>query len=422
MHDSFDVVVIGAGQAGLAVSYFLTQSRVRHVVLERGAVGESWRTQRWDSFCLNTPNWCNSLPGLEFGGRTLEAFGHRNELVSYFERYADVFDLPVRERTRVTRLTRLATGGYEVRTDDGSLHGRAVVLANGSMSRPRVPAIAANLPADVLSISAGDYRSPGEIPEGSVLVVGSGQSGCQIAEDLLDAGRRVLLCASRVGRVPRTYRGRDILAWWHDMGFLNVGVDDLEDPAMQFAAQPHVSGTKGGHTLSLQSLARDGATLLGRAVDIQGGRIVVGDDLLDSIAFADKKSADFKAAVDEWIDQHGVEAEAPGADPGEPPLPDLEGSDEIREIELDKLGVSAVIWCTGYDADWSWVDVDVFDPDGRPRHKGGVTESHGLYFIGHPWLSRRGSGILYGVGDDAARIVDHVRREVLGSEAGGLQR
>lgn len=417
MNAAVEVAVIGAGQGGLAVSRLLREARVDHVVLERGAVGESWRSQRWDSFCLNTPNWCNSLPGLEFHQEDPDGFGHRDELVSYFERYVRHFDLPVEQHTPVSAVERGPTGVYEVRTDRGNIRARAVVLASGSMSRPRVPAIAGRLPKDILSISAGEFRSADLLPAGAVVVVGSGQSGSQIAEDLLAAGRRVFLCASRVGRVPRVYRGRDFVAWWRDMGFLDVRVEELEDPSARFAAQPQVSGTNGGHTVSLQSLARDGATLLGRVSDVHGDRITLAGDLLESIAFGDERSRFFKAAMDEWIDSRGIDAEPASADPGEPTLPDLEGSDQRLELDLRDAGVACIIWCTGFDADWSWVDADVFDQNGRPRHQGGITESRGLYFIGHPWLSKRSSGILLGVKDDAARIVEHIRRDVLHAEA-----
>lgn len=224
----------GAGQAGLAVSYLLTQSGIHHLVLERGELGESWRSQRWDSFCLNTPNWSNALPGCEFHPEVPDAFAARDQVVSFFERYARSFDLPVRQHTAVTRLERLASGRYALQTERETLHARAVVLASGAMSRPKVPSMAGRLSQELVSLSAGTYKNAEALPEGAVVVVGSGQSGCQIAEDLLAAGRRVYVCASRVGRIPRMYRGRDVLAWWQDMGFLEVGVDELEDPAIQF--------------------------------------------------------------------------------------------------------------------------------------------------------------------------------------------
>jgi len=352
-----EVVVVGAGQAGLAVSYLLTQSGIHHLVLERGELGESWRSQRWDSFCLNTPNWSNALPGCEFHPEVPDAFAARDQVVSFFERYARSFDLPVRQHTAVTRLERLASGRYALQTERETLHARAVVLASGAMSRPKVPSMAGRLSQELVSLSAGTYKNAEALPEGAVVVVGSGQSGCQIAEDLLAAGRRVYVCASRVGRIPRMYRGRDVLAWWQDMGFLEVGVDELKDPAIQFAAQPQVSGTNGGHTVSLQSLARDGATLLGRVEDVDGYTLNLGGDLRQCIAFADDKSQMFKAAIDGYIEREGVPAKEPAPDPGEPALPDLEGSDQLSSFDLRESDVGTIIWCTGFDADWSWVQV-----------------------------------------------------------------
>jgi len=409
------VVVIGAGQAGLGVSYLLRERGIQHVVLERGNVGESWRSQRWDSFHLNTPNWANDLPGMAFDAERPDAFAHRDALLSYFERYVQGFDLPVRPHTAVHKVERLPAGDYSVECAGARLHARAVVLASGGMSRPRVPGMARRLSSSVVSMSTAEYRNPGSLPDGAVVVVGSGQSGCQIVEDLLAAGRRVFLCASRVGRVPRVYRGRDILAWWREMGLLDVGLEQLEDPAIQFAPQPQVSGTDGGHTVSLQSLARDGATLLGRVTEVEPGGLSLGMDLRSTIAFADEKSRSFKAAIDAWIDRQGIEVEPPEPDPGEPPLPDLQGSDRLDRLDLARANIGCVIWCTGFDADWSWVKPEVFDGRSRPRHRHGMTDSPGLYFVGLPWLSSRKSGILYGIAEDAARVVDDIERRVLGT-------
>lgn len=414
MKHSADVVIIGAGQAGLAVSYHLKRAGVKHLVLERGRVGESWRSQRWDSFCLNTPNWANSLDGLTFEPGQPNSFGAKDSLISYLEQYVRSFDLPVLVETPVIGLERLATGTYVVQSRDGAFYARAVVVASGGMSRPRVPSIATHLSGKVANISAGDYRNAECLPRGAVVVVGTGQSGCQIAEDLLAGGRRVFVCASRVARVVRTYRGREILKWWRDMGFLETGIDELEDPSIQFATQPQVSGTDGGHTVSLQSLARDGATLLGRVTDVDGVVLSLGNDLLESVAFADERSEFFKKMIDDWIEREHIEAPTPSADPGEPPLPDLGGSDQRRQLDLEAEGVGTVIWCTGFDADWSWLNVDVFDDQGQPRHRRGVTDSHGLYFVGLPWLSKRNSGILLGASDDAASVANHLERHVLG--------
>jgi len=404
-----DVVIVGAGQAGLAVSYLLNQEHIQHVVLERGKIGESWRSQRWESFHLNTPNWSNSLPGMEFDPHAPDAFGHRDQIVSYLERYASAFDAPIRENAEVTALERLPTGRYRLCIGDDAIESRIAVVASGSTNRPRVPALAQKLPGDITSLTAGTYKSAEDLPDGAVLIVGSAQSGCQIAEDLITAGRRVYLCASRVGRIPRRYRGRDILAWWRDMGFWDVRVDELEDPALQFAALPQVSGTNGGHTVSFQSLARDGVTLLGRLIDVDGYHLKLKPDLMESIQFADEKSSAFKEAIDKFIRQTGITAPLPKPDPGEPTLPDLSGSERLDQLDLHRMSISSVIWCTGFDANWDWLRAGDFNEHGQPKHHDGIGSVPGLYFIGFSWLSKRKSGTLYGISEDAIRIVEHLR-------------
>jgi len=404
-----DVVVIGAGQAGLAVSCLLTQQSIQHVILERGKIGESWRSQRWDSFYLNTPNWSNNLPGLEFDPGTPDAFSHRDQIVSYLERYAASFRAPVQENAEVAGLERRSNGKYRISVGDDPIESRVVVIASGSMTRARVPLLAQKLPASIKSFTAGTYKNATQLPDGATVIVGSAQSGCQIAEDLVAAGRRVYLCASRVGRIPRTYRGRDLMAWWRDMGFWDVRVEDLEDPAMQYAALPQVSGTNGGHTVSLQSLARDGVTLLGRLIDIDGYTIKLQPNLIESIDFADAKSSAFKDAIDAFVQREGITASPPEPDPGEPPLPDLSASDLLDHIDLRAMGISSVIWCTGFDADWAWLKAGSFDHHGQPQHHRGISTMPGLYFIGFPWLSKRKSGTLYGIAEDAERIVNHLQ-------------
>lgn len=414
MGDTKDVVVIGAGQAGLAASYLLSKAGVDHIVLERGEIGESWRSQRWDSFCLNTPNWSNNMPGMDFYPEEGDAFAHRDQVVAFFERYVNEFDLPIKPLASVTSLDALSNGdGYVLRVGDEELRARSVVLASGGLSRPRIPAMSNDFPSDITVLTAGSYRNPDALPAGAVVVIGSGQSGCQIAEDLLEAGRRVYLCASRVARTPRVYRGHDTLIWMRDLGRLDIKLDELQDPRMEFATQPQVSGTDGGHTVSLQSLARDGATLLGRALGVEGHVLKLGGELQECIDFADEKSDELKSAIDEFIEHNSIDAPPSEIDPGEPELPDLNGSDQLESLDMRKAGVSTIIWCTGYDADWSWVKVDVFNEDGHPKHLAGITDSPGLYFLGLPWLSKRKSGILHGIGEDATRIVDHIEHNIL---------
>jgi len=406
--DTVDTVVVGAGQAGLAVSALLSQRGIAHLVLERGQVGESWRSQRWDSFALNTPNWSNQLPGAGMAEGEPDGFSSRDDLVEFLERYVSSHDLPIREHTEVSSVERLPNGGFMVGTPEGRVQARNVVVCSGSMSTPRLPAMAADLDEAISSLTAATYRNADALPPGAVVVVGSGQSGCQIAEDLLAEGRTVHLCVSKVARIPRRYRGRDILSWWHDMGFLDVRVEDLPDPAAQYAPQPQVSGTAGGHTISLQSLARDGASLLGRVERIDGVVWHLRPNVDECVQFADGKCAEFKAAIDAYIEANDIAAPEPEPDPYEPPMPDLHGSDEVEQFDLEAEGVSTVIWCVGFRGDFSWIQHDVLGDRGLPIHDAGVSAVQGLYFVGFPWLSKRKSGILLGVNEDAGRIVDKI--------------
>lgn len=406
--DVVDTVVVGAGQAGLAVSGLLSQRGIAHLVLERGQVGESWRSQRWDSFTLNTPNWSNQLPGADMADGDPDGFARRDDLVGFLERYVSSRELPIREHTEVNSVERLSDGNFLVDTPGGQVQARNVVVCSGSMSTPRVPAMAAELGERISSLTAATYRNADALAPGAVVVVGSGQSGCQIVEDLIAAGRTVYLCVSKVARIPRRYRGRDLVSWWHDMGFLDVAVGDLPDPAAQYAAQPQVSGTAGGHTISLQSLARDGASLLGRVERIEGVLWHLRPNVDECARFADEKCAEFKAAIDAYIDANNIAAPEAEPDPYEPPMPDLHGSDRLERFDLEAEGVSTVIWCVGFGGDFSWIRHDVLGERGLPIHEAGVSPVKGLYFVGFPWLSKRKSGILLGVSEDAGRIVDEI--------------
>jgi putative flavoprotein involved in K+ transport len=406
--DVVDTVVVGAGQAGLAVSGLLSQQGIPHLVLERGQVGESWRSHRWDSFALNTPNWSNQLPGADMADHGPDRFASRDELVEFFEQYVSSHDLPIREHTEVTSVERRPGGEFLIDTPGGQVHARNVVVCSGSMNTARVPAMAADLDEGIANLTAATYRNADALAPGAVVVVGSGQSGCQIVEDLLAAGRTVHLCVSKVARIPRRYRGRDILSWWHDMGFLDVRVGDLPDPAAQYAAQPQVSGTAGGHTISLQSLARDGASLLGRVERIEGVVWHLRPNVDECVQFADGKCAEFKAAIDAYIEASDIAAPDPEPDPYEPPMPDLHGTDELEQFDLEAAGVSTVIWCVGFGGDFSWIHHDVVGDRGLPIHDAGVSAVEGLYFVGFPWLSKRKSGILLGINEDAGRIVDQI--------------
>lgn len=412
---SFDAIVIGAGQAGVATSYFLATEGVSHLVLEKGRIGESWRSQRWDSFRLNSPNALNGLPGAPYDGPMPDGFDSAQDLVRGFERYVGRFDLPVRTGVEVCAVERSEDGvGFVVRTRDQNdrhrdLRARSVVAACGILRKPKTPVIARMLPEDIVQQHAADYRNPQALPDGAVLVVGSGQSGSQIAEDLTAAGRQVYLCTSKVGRLPRRYRGKDILVWFRETGFMDVARAELADPAITRAAQAQVSGIgRHGHTLSYQSLHRDGVVLLGRLTGVDGDELMLGDDLHDNIRFADRKSADGKQEVDAYITRYGIRAPAPEADPADAPWTDFWTLPQPQHLDLRDAGIRSVIWATGFSGDFSWLRLPVLDGFGQPMHESGIGAIPGIYFVGFPWLSKRKSGIIWGVEEDAAAITRHI--------------
>jgi putative flavoprotein involved in K+ transport len=402
MSTHIETVIIGGGQAGLAVSYYLTQQDRPHIVLEQASeAANAWRNHRWDSFTLNTPNWQSWLPGAEIPGQDPDGFLTRDEIVAYFENYVERFHLPVRYGVRAESVTPNQSGrGYVVEACIGRFEAENVVIATGLYQKPKVPTFSAEIPPEIKQIHSDEYRNPESLPAGAVLVVGTGQSGAQIAEELYQSGRRVYLSVSRAGRVPRRYRGKDA-NWWHDsMGDYERTVDQLPSPRAKFASKPQISGKDGGHTLNLHQFARDGVTLLGRIEGILAGMVVLAPDLRDNLSGADKFEADFVQKIDEFIAKNGIEA------PEEvlPQLRDGYNTEEIRVLNLKLANITSVIWATGYRFDFSMIRLPVLDSDGYPIQKRGVTDYPGLYFVGMPWLHNAKSGILFGVAQDAAHI------------------
>ena len=402
-----DVAVVGGGQAGLGIGYCLQQAGHTFVILERGRVGETWRSQRWDSFAVNTPNWSNGLPGLPYDGDEPDGFWHRDELVAYFERYATEFGLPVQEDTIVRSVEGTRSGGFRVSAvgsegAEQSIEARSVVVASGLMQSPKIPGVSSQFPASVKQLHAADFRSSNQLPDGSVVVVGGGQSGCQIAEDLIMAGRRVYVCTSRVARLPRRYRGKDILEWFADMGLWDVAVGDLPDPAMEFAAQPQVSGVgRYGSTLSLQHMQRQGVRLMGRLSGVTDGVMSTNDSLAEHIAYADDFSAEGKAGIDRYIEEHRVAAPPAAHDPIDAPAGPEVAAAGLTKLDLAEAAVGAVIWCTGFTVSFEWLHFPVLEDIGHPIHRRGVTEVPGIFFLGFPWLHSRKSGVIYGINEDA---------------------
>src|SRR5215472_2229557 len=319
MHTHVETVVVGGGQAGLAVSYCLTRRGHAHVVLEQSTrPGEAWRNHRWDSFTLNTPNWQTKLPGAAYNGPDPDDFMTRNEVIAYLERYVEEFHLPVRYGVRVERVERNEKSGlYWVSTSDGSpITARNVVIATGLYQTPKVPAFSSALPPNIRQVHSDAYRNPAELLPGAVLVVGSAQSGAQIAEELYEAGKKVFLAVGRSGRVPRRYRGKDANWWSEKLGLYDRTVDQLPSPRAKFAGKPHISGTMGGHTISLHRFARAGVTLLGHLQGVEGNKLRLAPDLWDNLAGADAHEADFVKSVDDYIartcePRHGIEWENP---------------------------------------------------------------------------------------------------------------
>jgi putative flavoprotein involved in K+ transport len=406
MTDFVETIIVGGGQGGLATSYHLTQAGHPHLVFEQAArPGHTWRKHRWDSFTLVTPNWATNLPGAEYRGDDADGFLPRPEIIAYFERYEAEFNLPVRHQVLVTAVDREPDDhGYGVTTSAGAFRSANVVIGTGIYQQPKRPAVSAGFPAEITQLHSSEYHNPEELPPGGVLVVGSAQSGCQIAEELYQSGRKVYLCVGRAGRVPRRYRGHDYHWWLNTIGLFDQTVDKLPSPRARFEAHPHLAGKGGGHSLNLHQFARDGVVLMGHLLAAGDGKITLAPDLKESLAAADQFEADFVQKVDAYIAQHGM-------DLPEGRLPqwrDGFDAEVVDELDLASAGIRTVIWATGYRADFSMIHLPVLDGDGHPVHQRGVSDYPGLYFVGFPWLHKAKSGILYGVGEDAAFIASQI--------------
>lgn len=399
MNERIDTVIVGGGQAGLSISYHLKQLGREHVVFEQAhQVAEVWRN-RWDSFTLITPSWMVRLPGAEYKGDHPDGFMARDDVVAYLEEYVEQFEPPIRYGHHVNSIEPIEVG-YLVRTDKGDIEADNVVIATGMFQTPKIPEYSEHLSHEIHQIHSSDYRNPETLPEGGVLVVGSAQSGAQIAEELNEEGRKVFLSVGSSGRFPRRYRGKDITRWLDEMGF-EMTVDKLPSPNAKFEGSSHGTGKDGGHTINLHQFVRDGMVLLGRIQSAQKDHIVLSPDLEENLANADAVEAKLVDRIDEYIEENGLDV------PIEilPELRDGYETDLIHELDLKSVGITNVIWATGYKFDFGIVKLPVFDEDGYPVQKRGVTEYPGLYFIGLPFLHNSGSGTFNGVGDDASHVV-----------------
>jgi putative flavoprotein involved in K+ transport len=404
---ALDTVVIGAGWAGLGVSFHLRQAGIDHVVLERARIGETWRSQRWDSFRMNIPNALTVLPGERYEGPDPEGCMTCAAFVALLEGYAERQRLPVETGVPVLALSRDEGAGYRLATPRRELLARNVVICTGNLNRPRRPPLAASLPSGLRQIDVSDYRNAAALPAGAVLVVGSAQSGGQVAEDLALQGRTVYLATGEVTRMVRRYRGRDTTFWLVESGLFDVHRRDFVTALGRPASRSLIGAL---HTISLQSLSAQGVVLLGRLTGTAGdGRqLTFADDLADNLRVGDESSARFKRMIDEHIARHGIDAPPPEPDPAEtvaPVLPDP----PIRALDWRERGLSTVIWCTGFDGDFGWVQLPgLLDAQGQPIHADGVATLPGIYFAGLDFASTRRSGTILSVAEEGPRLVRHI--------------
>jgi putative flavoprotein involved in K+ transport len=398
-----DVVVIGGGSAGLAVSHELSAAGAEHVVLERGRIGQTWRG-RWDTFCLVTPNWTVALPGGAYSGPDPDGYMHRDELVAHLERYAAGFQSPVREAVQVSALERGANGRLLLRTSAGDVDARAVVLATGAYQRPHLPSGAETLPQGLLVLTVEGYTNPRALPAGKVLVVGSGQTGCQMAEELHEAGRDVYLACGKAGWMPRRAGGRDMVAWLADTPFFDATLADMPSPDARLGANPQATGHGGGHDLHYRVLRAMGVTLLGRFRGAEGGKAFFASDLMESVSFGDARYADLQGLIRKTCAAHGV---TPPDLPDPPPF----RADPSPPQELDLDGFGAVIFTAGFRPDYrSWVACpEAFDRSGFPIQEDGRSAVvPGLFFCGVHFMRKRKSSLLFGIGEDARLVAQAV--------------
>jgi putative flavoprotein involved in K+ transport len=401
--EKVDTLVVGGGQAGLAMSEHLSSCGVPHLVLERYRIAERWRSERWDSLVANGPAWHDRFPGMEFSDCDADAFAPKESVADYFVDYAEMIKAPIRCGVEVREVRRNeGRPGFRVETSDGVIEANSVVAATGPFQRPVIPAVVPG-DASIMQIHSNAYRNPEQLPEGAVLVVGAGSSGAQIADELSLAGRRVYLSVGPHDRPPRSYRGRDFV-WW-------LGVLGKWDAAAPEAGAEHVtisvSGAHGGTTVDFRRLAAQGMTLVGRTETFEDGVMHFATDLADNIAHGDENYLSVLDEADAYIARNGLDL------PQEPEARKVEPeprcvTDPILELNLEQAGIASIIWATGFAVDYSWLKVDACDEAGKPKHHRGISAEPGVYFLGLPWQSRRGSSFIWGVWHDARFLADQI--------------
>jgi putative flavoprotein involved in K+ transport len=400
----YSVIVVGGGQAGLSASYFLKRAGIDHLVLEKNTLTHTWRTQRWDAFCLVTPNWQCALPGHPYAGNDPHGFMKKDEIIDYLDGFIQSLDAPVKEHAEVKRVTRNADGTFSVFTSQGQFTADQVVVASGGYHTPIVPRMAERLPRSIVQIQSSEYRNAQALPEGGVLVVGSGQSGAQIAEDLHLAGRKVFLAVGEAPRCARFYRGRDVVDWLADMKYYDMPVEQhpLRE-GVRDNTNHYVTGRDGGRDIDLRRFATEGMELYGRLQDLQDGKLSFAPNLTENLDSADTTFNGINAGIDAFIERHGIDAP-----PGSRYEPLWSPPHERTSLDLEASGIGSIIWCIGFTPDFSWLDAPIFNGRGYPAHTRGVTPQEGLFVVGLPWLHTWGSGRFSGVARDAEYIVEAI--------------
>lgn len=412
--DHYPAVIVGGGQAGLSVSWHLTQAGIRHVVIERDSVVHEWRDGRWDNFTLVTPNWHCMLPGYTYQGDDPDGFMTRDEVYAWARAYADTFDAPVAEGVDVLRVDRTEDGLFTVTTSAGSITADSVTSATGGYHLPVTPQWAAQLPERIVQLHSHHYRNAQQLPDGEILVVGTGQSGTQIAEDLHLEGRHVHLAVGAAPRVARFYRGRDCMTWLADMGVYDISVA-TRGLAKRESTNHYVTGRDGGRDIDLRAFAVQGMTLHGRALGVENGAVSFDDSLTKNLDAADSVAESIKNDIDAYIAREGIDA--PVEDRYSPVWTPEPGPSALPLDEID-----AVVWAIGFRADWSWLgELDVLDHEGHPAHQRGLTAVPGFQFIGLPWLDTWGSGRFHAIARDAEHVAGLIADAVHATAAVAVQ-